>query len=131
VLPITLPKTMVVAITQLGPGNRAVGRSDDFAYRRVEDAKGQPDNSAMRLSERAEYAVHALIELAAAADTLVPAGQLGQEQAMPGKALLAVMTELRRSGLMQIQRGPDGGFSPSRPAADISLGEILSVLRAP
>jgi Rrf2 family protein len=84
----------------------------------------------MRLSARAEYAMHALVELAAAGETLIPAEQLAQEQGIPGKVLEAVMTELRRAGLVLSQRGPDGGFSLARQATDISLAEIVSVLRA-
>ena len=81
----------------------------------------------MRLSDRADHAVHALVELAAAG-VVVPAEQLAQEQAIPGKVLEAVMTDLRRAGFVQAQRGPEGGFSLARSAADISLAEIVSVL---
>jgi DNA-binding IscR family transcriptional regulator len=38
------------------------------------------------------------------------------------------MTELRRSGLVHSQRGPDGGFSLARPAAAISLQDIVSAI---
>lgn len=82
----------------------------------------------MQLSERAGYALRALIELAAAGGALVPAGQLADEQAIPRKVLEAVMTKLRRAGLVQSQRGPDGGFSLARPAAEVSLAEVVSVL---
>lgn len=84
---------------------------------------------AMQLSERASYAVRALIELAPSDGALVPAQQLATEQAMPGKSLEAVMTALRRAGLVLSQRGPDGGFSLAKPADEISLAEIVDVLR--
>ena len=84
----------------------------------------------MRMSARAEYALHALVELAAAGETLVPAEQLALEQAIPGKVLEAIMTELRRAGLVLSQRGPGGGFTLARQATDISLEEILNVLSA-
>lgn len=74
--------------------------------------------------------MRALVELAVAEEALVPAEQLTQEQAIPGNALEAVMTELRRAGLVLNQRGPDGGFSLARPAAEISLAEIVGVLSA-
>ena len=38
------------------------------------------------------------------------------------------MTKLRRAGLVQSQRGPNGGFSLARPAAEMSLAEVVSVL---
>jgi Rrf2 family protein len=74
--------------------------------------------------------MHALVELAAAGETLVPAEQLAEEQAISGKVLEAIMTELRRAGLVLSQRGPDRGFSLARPATGIALAEIVSVLRA-
>jgi Rrf2 family protein len=84
--------------------------------------------SAMRLSARAEYAVHALVELAAAGQNLVPTEQLAQEQAIPGTVLEAVMTQLRRAELVVKQPGPDGGFSLARQATEISLAEVVNVL---
>lgn len=90
--------------------------------------RARRNNGAMQLSERAAFAMRALIELAAAGRTLIPAGQLADEQAIPGKALEAVMTNLRRAGLVQSLRGPNGGFSLARPAAEISLAEVVGVL---
>jgi DNA-binding IscR family transcriptional regulator len=37
---------------------------------------------------------------------------------------------LRRAGFVHNQRGPDGGFSLAKPAAEISLAEIVSMLSA-
>jgi Rrf2 family protein len=84
----------------------------------------------MQLSVRAGYALRALIELGAADGALVPAEQLATEQAIPGKSLEAVMSALRRAGLVLSQRGPDGGFSLVKRAAEISLAEIVGVLSA-
>jgi Rrf2 family protein len=84
----------------------------------------------MQFSVRAGYAVRALIELAGTQEAVLPAEQLAREQAIPGKALEAVMTELRRAGLVLSQRGPDGGFSLAKPATEITLAEIIVVIRA-
>jgi Rrf2 family protein len=59
---------------------------------------------------------------------LVPAEQLAAEQSLPGKSLEAVMTSLRRAGLVLSQRGPGGGFSLARPASEITLAEIVEAL---
>jgi Rrf2 family protein len=82
----------------------------------------------MQLSEGAGYAMRALIELAALDGALVPAEQLATEQSVPGRSLEAVMTSLRRSGLVLSQRGPNGGFRLARPATEISLAEIVDAL---
>jgi Rrf2 family protein len=78
----------------------------------------------MRLSARADYALRAAIELAAQ-DDRVTADQLAKAQDIPAKFLEAILTHLRRSNIVRSQRGPDGGFRLARPAAEISLAEII------
>jgi Rrf2 family protein len=82
----------------------------------------------MRLSARADYALRAAIELATAAGAHVTAEQLAQAQHIPGKFLEAILTQLRRAGLVRSQRGPDGGFWLARPAEDISLADIIRAI---
>lgn len=87
------------------------------------------DNSIMRVSLRAEQAIRALIELADADDALVPSQQLVDEQGIPARVLNVVMTELLRAGLVRERHGSNGGFRLSRPAAEISLSEVVSAIR--
>ena len=82
----------------------------------------------MRLSARADYALRAAIELAAAQEGHVTAEQLAQAQHIPGKFLETILTHLRRSGLVRSQRGPDGGFWLARPANEISLADIIRAI---
>ena len=79
----------------------------------------------MRLSARADYALRAAIELAAAQDNHVTAERLAQAQGIPAQFLETILTHLRRSNIVRSQRGPDGGFWLARPAAEISLAEII------
>jgi Rrf2 family protein len=81
----------------------------------------------MRLSARADYALRAAIELAAR-DGRVTADQLAQAQGIPAKFLEGILTHLRRSNIVRSQRGPDGGFWLARPAAEISLAEIIRAI---
>ena len=78
----------------------------------------------MRLSARADYALRAAIELAAAKNGHVTAEQLATAQRIPGKFLEAILTQLRRAGLVRSQRGPDGGVWLARAAEDISLALV-------
>jgi Rrf2 family protein len=78
--------------------------------------------------ERRDYALRALLQLASDWDRLVPSGRLATEQDIPGRDLEVVMTELRRSGLVTVQRGPDGGYTLARPPAAISLADIRSAI---
>jgi Rrf2 family protein len=79
----------------------------------------------MRLSARADYALRAAIELAAAQDGHVTAEQIAAAQEIPGKFLETILTTLRRGGIVRSQRGPDGGFWLARPASEISLADII------
>ncbi len=81
----------------------------------------------MRLSARADYALRAAVELAAA-DGHVTAEQLARAQHIPGKFLEAILTQLRRAGLVRSQRGPEGGFWLARPADEIALADIIRAI---
>src|SRR6201997_3006893 len=85
----------------------------------------------MRLSARADYALRAAIELAATERNHITAEQLARAQEIPGKFLEAILTQLRRAGLVRSQRGPDGGFWLARPASDISLADIIRGIGGP
>ena len=85
----------------------------------------------MRLSARADYALRAAIELAASGGGHVTADQLARTQNIPGKFLEAILTQLRRGGLVRSQRGPDGGFWLARPAGEISLADIIRAIDGP
>ena len=82
----------------------------------------------MRLSARADYALRAAIELAAAGPGHVTADQLARAQQIPGKFLETILTQLRRAGLIRSQRGPEGSFWLARPATEISLADIIRVI---
>jgi len=85
----------------------------------------------MRLSARADYALRAAIELAATERNHITAEQLARAQGIPGKFLEAILTQLRRADLVRSQRGPDGGFWLARPAAEISLADIIRAIDGP
>jgi Rrf2 family protein len=82
----------------------------------------------MRVSARADYALRAAIELAAAPDQHATAEQLVRAQEIPPPFLETILTHLRRSGLVRGQRGPDGGFWLARPASETSLADIIRAI---
>ncbi|GGM66836.1 RrF2 family transcriptional regulator [Dactylosporangium sucinum] len=90
----------------------------------------------MRLSARVDYALRAVAELAAASSAspetrLVTADRLASAQQIPPKFLESILLQLRRGGVVVAQRGPEGGYRLARPAADISLAEIIRVIDGP
>lgn len=82
----------------------------------------------MRVSARADYALRAAIEMAAASDSHVTSEQLARAQNIPGAFLETILTRLRRSNIVRSRRGPDGGFWLARPASEISLAEIIRAI---
>lgn len=81
----------------------------------------------MRLSARVDYALRAMAELAAA-DAPRTVEQLSGAQHIPNKYLESILGELRRGGLLRSQRGPDGGYRLARPAAEISIADVIRAL---
>ena len=81
----------------------------------------------MRLSARVDYALRATAELAAA-DAPRTVDQLSAAQRIPPKYLESILGELRRGGLLRSQRGPDGGYRLARPAAEISIADVIRAL---
>jgi Rrf2 family protein len=83
----------------------------------------------MRLSAQVDYALRAMVELAAAADPPVSADALARSQGIPGKFLEAIMGDLRRAGLVRSQRGAVGGYRLARPAEEISLADVIRAIQ--
>ena len=85
----------------------------------------------MRLSARVDYALRAAAELTVAGSHPVTAVQLAQAQEIPPKFLENILGQLRRSGLIRSQRGPDGEYWLARPAEQISLADIIRAIDGP
>ncbi len=86
----------------------------------------------MRISAKADYAVRAVIELAAApAGANLSAREIATAQDIPQNFLENILAELRRAGVVHTHRGPGGGSSLARPADTITVGEILLAIDGP
>lgn len=84
----------------------------------------------MRISARVDYAIRAMTELAIA-DAPVTVERIAAAQALPMRYLVGILGDLRRTRLVQSQRGPDGGFSLGRPAEEITLADIFRAIDGP
>lgn len=88
----------------------------------------------MRLNARVDYALRAVVELAAAggtADRPVTADRLATAQNIPPKFLESILLQLRRAGFINSQRGPEGGYWLARPAGEITLAEVIRIIDGP
>jgi Rrf2 family protein len=84
----------------------------------------------MRLSARVDYALRAVVEIAATAGPLT-AERVARAQEIPPKFLESILLQLRRGGVVQSQRGPEGGYWLARPAGDITLADVIRVIDGP
>jgi Rrf2 family protein len=80
----------------------------------------------LRISARTDYALRALLVLAAAPDDEpVKARALAKAENIPVKFLATILVELRRTGILASRRGAGGGYCLARPAALISVADVV------
>ena len=84
----------------------------------------------MRTTAKADYAVRAAVELAAAGE-LVTAEHIAQAQGIPVNFLENILRDLRRGGIVDSRRGQQGGYTLARPAAEISLADVIRAVEGP
>lgn len=84
----------------------------------------------MHIPAKVEYGLRALLTLAAAG-TPQTAEQLAEDQGLPPRFLGAILSDLRRSGLVASQRGAEGGYRLARPADTIMLADVIRCLDGP
>src|SRR4051794_21452696 len=77
------------------------------------------------VSARTDYAVRAMLAVTADHPHLVKAASLASRQEIPLSFLQGILLDLRRAGLLHSHRGVEGGYALARPAADISVGDIV------
>jgi Rrf2 family protein len=85
----------------------------------------------VRVSAKADYALRAAIELAAAGDGPVKGERIAQAQEIPLKFLENILLELRHAGIVRSQRGVEGGYWLARPAEEVSLAEVIRAVEGP
>lgn len=83
----------------------------------------------VELTKRADYAIRAVIALARSADgELMSVRRVAVDQHIPARFLPQVMTDLVRAGLVQGVTGRRGGYRLARPAAAISLLDVVEAV---
>lgn len=84
----------------------------------------------MRVSAKVDYALRAMLELAAAGG-LVKAERVAAAQSIPQKFLESILLDLRHAGLVHSQRGAEGGYALGRQAAEISVADVIRAVEGP
>jgi Rrf2 family protein len=85
----------------------------------------------VRVTAKVDYAVRAAVELAAAGEGPVKGERIAESQGIPLKFLENILLELKHAGLVQSQRGAEGGYWLARPPAEIALAEVIRAVEGP
>ena len=86
----------------------------------------------MQISARADYALRALCVLATAEPGgVVKAAAIAEAQAVPRTFLDQILGDLRRAGIVESRRGPDGGHRLARPPYAITVADVIRVVDGP
>jgi Rrf2 family protein len=86
----------------------------------------------VRVSAKADYAIRAAVELAAAVDGApVKGDRIAQAQEIPANFLENILADLRNAGIVMSRRGADGGYWLAQPAQEISLADIIRAVDGP
>ena len=85
----------------------------------------------MRISAKADYAVRAAVELAAAGDEPVKGEKLAESQDIPLQFLEHILLELKHARIVRARRGAKGGYWLARPADEITLANVIRAVEGP
>ena len=83
-----------------------------------------------RLSKKTMFAVEAVLDVAFnAGEAPVRSGDITERQRIPKRYLEQVLQHLVRAGILSGKRGPRGGYRLGRERKQITLGEVVRVVR--
>jgi Rrf2 family protein len=83
----------------------------------------------MMFSTKAEYGIRVMVELArGAGDDPVPLAEIADRGGLPLAYLEHLVARLRKADLVASRRGSRGGYMLARPAAEITMAEVVEAL---
>jgi Rrf2 family protein len=85
----------------------------------------------VKVSAKADYAVRAAVELAASGEGPVKGDRIAAAQQIPPNFLENILADLRNAGLVASRRGAEGGYWLARPAAEISVADVIRAVDGP
>jgi Rrf2 family protein len=86
----------------------------------------------MRISAKADYAVRAVAELAAAdGEKPVKAERIATAQGIPLNFLENILGELRHAGVVRSHRGAEGGFRLAKAAEEVTVADVIRAVEGP
>jgi Rrf2 family protein len=86
----------------------------------------------MHVTAKADYAIRAVVELAdSAQDSPRKVDEVARAQGIPVSFLENILTQLRSSGIVRSQRGPEGGYWLAQPPDQVNLAQVIRAVEGP
>jgi Rrf2 family protein len=86
----------------------------------------------MHVTAKADYAVRAVVELAGSSQgSPRKVDDVAKAQGIPVSFLENILTQLRSSGIVRSQRGPEGGYWLAQPAEELNLANVIRAVEGP
>lgn len=85
----------------------------------------------MRVSAKADYAVRAAAELAAAEGGPIKGERLAELQEIPLQFLEHILLDLKHAGIVRARRGAKGGYWLARPADAVTIADVVRAVEGP
>jgi Rrf2 family protein len=86
----------------------------------------------MHVTAKADYAVRAIVELAGSSqESPRKVDDVAQAQGIPVSFLENILTQLRSSGIVRSQRGPEGGYWLAQPPEELNLASVIRAVEGP
>jgi Rrf2 family protein len=86
----------------------------------------------MHVTAKADYAVRAVVELVGSSQQSPrKVDEIAQAQHIPLSFLENILTQLRSTGVVRSQRGPEGGYWLARPADEVNLAQVIRAVEGP
>lgn len=82
----------------------------------------------MRLTRHTDYALRILLQAAVEPEQRLSIAAVASAQAISRNHAMKVVNELANGGLLATVRGRGGGFMLARPAAEITIGEVVRLM---
>jgi len=83
----------------------------------------------MRVSQRLDYALRALVLLAGRpSGTYVSGGEVASRLGLPQRVVEQQLSELARAHILDSRRGAGGGHALARPAAQIGVADVVRAI---
>jgi Rrf2 family protein len=86
----------------------------------------------VRISAKADYAVRAALELAAAPDGAPVKGErIAAAQGIPLQFLEHILLELKRASLIEARRGARGGYWLAKDPQEVTVADVIRAVEGP